>query len=197
LNFLNKNKKIIQLNWVKNEGSYRKLLPLLREKWHEDCIIITIDDDTVYHSQLIENMVKDYNNHKCVIGYFGFSPDIIEKNDKLENFSSTKHGKYIKKHLYNFTYGKGGILYKPKFFYKTNKLIFDRNFYMKICDKQDDLWFYILRIKNNIECFLDYKKYMVKDLSNQGLYDVFNGKNNNNTIVFKKIIEELKLKNKF
>lgn len=31
LNFLEENKEIIQINWVENEGSYRKLLPLLKE----------------------------------------------------------------------------------------------------------------------------------------------------------------------
>ena len=48
---------IINVKWVKNIGSYRKLLPLLKEKWREDCFIITIDDDTIYDSHLIENLI--------------------------------------------------------------------------------------------------------------------------------------------
>jgi len=197
LNFLNQNKNLIKTTWVKNEGSYRKLLPLLRQKWNEDCIIITIDDDTIYDNKLIENMVNDHNNHKCVIGYFGFTPGFIKKTGKIEDFSTRERGPLIKKHIYNFPMGKGGILYKPQFFHKTKDLFFNKNFYMKICDKQDDLWFYILRVKNNVECFLDKTPYMVKDLSNKGLYNFFNSKNNNNTVVFKKIIEELKKINNF
>ena len=47
LNFLKIHEKNIELKWVNNQGSYRKLIPLLKEKWNDDCIIITIDDDTV------------------------------------------------------------------------------------------------------------------------------------------------------
>ena len=59
---------IIDIKWVKNTGPYRKLLPVLKDKWDEDCIIITIDDDTIYHDNLIENLVNDYNKYKCVVG---------------------------------------------------------------------------------------------------------------------------------
>ena len=41
LSFIEKN-SLIEVKWVENTGSYRKLLPLLKEKWNEDCIIITI-----------------------------------------------------------------------------------------------------------------------------------------------------------
>ena len=51
LTFINDN-SIIDINWVNNTGSYRKLLPLLKDKWDEDCIIITIDDDNIYHPKL-------------------------------------------------------------------------------------------------------------------------------------------------
>ena len=47
LKYINDN-SIIDIKWVKNIGPYRKLLPLLKDKWDEDCIIITIDDDTIY-----------------------------------------------------------------------------------------------------------------------------------------------------
>ena len=61
----------------KNTGPYRKLLPLLKDKWDEDCIIITLDDDVIYYTKLIKNLVNDYNKHKCSIGYRGFTPYLI------------------------------------------------------------------------------------------------------------------------
>ena len=73
LKFINDN-SVIDIKWVKNTGPYRKLLPLLKDKWEEDCIIITIDDDTVYDKNLVRNLLYDYNQHKCVIGYRGFTP---------------------------------------------------------------------------------------------------------------------------
>jgi hypothetical protein len=188
LNFLEINKKIIQVSWVENEGSYRKLLPLLKEKWNENCIIITIDDDTIYHNKLIENLVEDYNKQKCVISYRGY----MLKMNKLEEFDYLKRINCDKKYIFNFPTGKGGILYKPEFFHKTSDLIFNKNIYLKYCSKQDDIWFYILRIKNNISCYLDNKPFQISDLINSGLFVNFNSKNNINTKVFHEVIKQLK-----
>jgi hypothetical protein len=187
------NNKIIQVKWVKNTGSYRKLLPLLKEKWTEDCIIITIDDDTIYDNNLIKNLVNDYNKHKCVIGYRGFTPNF----DKFKNFNylNYEYNKLVNRSLFNFLTGKGGILYKPEFFYKTKNLVFDEKIYLKTCDKQDDIWFYIIRIMNKIDCYLERKPWCEKDLPNNGLYINFNSKNNNNTSVFQKTIQMIDISN--
>ena len=64
---------IFQIRWVENEGPYRKLIPLLKEKWDEDCVIITIDDDTFYDNKLIENYLNDYEKYNCCISYRGFT----------------------------------------------------------------------------------------------------------------------------
>lgn len=185
LNFLKTNN--IEINWEKNIGSYRKLIPLLKKKWNEDCIIITIDDDTVYDNDLIKNLVEDYNTHKCVVGYRGFTP----KFDTFENFNYLLRDKLENYSLYNFLTGKGGILYKPDFFHKTNDLIFDEKIYLKTCDKQDDIWFYIIRVMNNINCFIRNEKWEKKDLSNVGLFVTFNSIKNNNTKCFLNTIQEL------
>lgn len=187
LNFISKT-SLIDVKWVKNTGSYRKLLPLLKEKWNEDCIIITIDDDTEYDVNLIENLVVDYNKEKCVIGYRGFTPSF----DKIEDFDYTRHGKLEHLSLYNFLTGKGGILYKPEFFYKTKDLIFNDEIYLNVCDKQDDIWFYIVRILNNVNCYVSNTKWLQRDLHNMGLYLQFNSKNNNNSIAFNKTLNILK-----
>ena len=52
--------------------------------------------------------------------------------------------------------------------------------------------FYIVRILNNVKCYICIKNYMIKDIMNTGLFLNFNSKNNNNTIVFKTIITKLK-----
>lgn len=187
LNFINNN-SIVDLQWIKNTGSYRKLLPLLKEKWNEDCIIITIDDDTVYDTQLIENLINDYYEQRCVIGYRGFTPLF----DKIDNFNYLRRDKLQHLSLYNFLTGLGGILYKPEFFHKTKNLIFNHEIYLNICDKQDDIWFYIIRILNNINCCIYNKKWMIKELPNNGLFVNFNNHNNTNTIIFKKTFQTLK-----
>lgn len=187
LKFIDDN-SIIDINWVKNTGPYRKLLPLLKEKWEEDCIIITIDDDTIYDTKLIENLINDYNEQKCVIGYRGITPLF----DKLENFDYLKTDKLQHLSLYNFLTGKGGILYKPEFFYKTKDLIFNDKIYLDKCHTTDDIWFYIVRLLNNVKGYVGDKKWMIKDNSRKGLYYNFNSHNNNNTLLFKNTINKLK-----
>ena len=184
---------VIDIKWVKNTGSYRKLLPLLKDKWDEDCIIITIDDDTIYDTHLIENLVNDYYKHKCVIGYRGFTPSF----DKLENFDYFKRAKLQHLSLYNFLTGKGGILYKPEFFHKTKNLIFNDKIYLNTCDKQDDIWFNIVRILNNINCYVGKRKWMKKDLTNgEGLFSNFNNiKYGSNNKSFKNTFKKLKEQN--
>jgi hypothetical protein len=78
LNKLIQENNIFEIKWCKNDGPYRKLLPLLKEKWEEDCLIITIDDDTEYDKDLIRNYVNDYNIHKYNLN----SNIVIYKNDK-------------------------------------------------------------------------------------------------------------------
>ena len=170
LKFINVN-SIIEIGWVKNTGSYRKLLPILKDKWDEDCIIITIDDDTIYDTNLIENLVNDYYKHNCVIGYRGFTPSF----DKLENFDYQKRVKLQHLSLYNFFTGKGGILYKPQFFHKTHDLIFNDKIYLDTCPTGDDIWFYIVRLLNNVKGYSGNKKWLVKDLTREiGLFSNFN-----------------------
>lgn len=189
LKLINDN-SIINIKWVKNTGPYRKLLPLLKDKWDENCIIITIDDDTIYDTHLIENLVNDYHKHKCVIGYRGFTPSF----DKLENFDYLKRLDYKFQHLslYNFFTGKGGILYKPQFFHKTHDLIFNDKIYLDTCPTGDDIWFYIVRLLNNVKGYVDNKKWLIKDLRSIGLWYHFNSKNNLNTKKFKNTFEKLK-----
>lgn len=191
LNLINDN-SIIDVRWVKNTGSYRKLLPLLKDKWNEECIIITIDDDTIYDCNLIKNLLDDYNKHNCVVGYRGYSP-IIDEFGIIDYEKTLKVQPKIQPlSIENFLTGKGGILYKPEFFHKTGNLIFNDDIYLNTCDKQDDIWFYLVRILNNINCYLPRTNWCKQDLTNSGLYINFNSKNNNNTIAFKKTIEKFK-----
>ena len=178
---------LIDVQWVKNTGPYRKLLPLLKDKWNEDCIIITIDDDTVYEPNLIQNLVNDYNQQKCSICYRGFTPSF----DNIDNFDYAKRDKVKHVSLYNFFTGKGGILYKPQFFHKTHNLIFNDKIYLDICPTCDDIWFYIIRVLNNVKGYLNNTKWHIKDLTRSGLCKGFNtGESNNKAII--NLLEKLR-----
>jgi hypothetical protein len=175
--FLNTNASLFKVNWVPNTGPYRKLLPILKEKWTEDCLIVTVDDDTCYHPNLLENLLADYNTHRCVVNYRGFTPALT----KLADLEYNKKASLCPKYLYNFPTGKAGILYHPAFFHKTGELIFDQTIYLDTCKTADDIWFALIRILNGIECYLADKLYMVRDMTvpERALYNTYNAGDKN------------------
>lgn len=180
--YIEKNNSLFEIKWVRNIGPYRKLLPLLKEKWNEDCLIITLDDDTEYTENLIYNMKKDYEEYNCVINYRGFT---LKKENNL--FGYNNRDKFTKNCLYNFFTGKGGVLYHPSFFHKTNELIFNEELFINCCKTTDDVWFNFIRICNNISCFIDNKKYMHNDNTTKyGLFVNINSKNEVNSTNMKK-----------
>lgn len=192
----------IFVHWVPNTGSYRKLLPLLKEKWETDCIIITIDDDTIYDSELIRNMVRDYNEHHCVVSYRGFTPANCSEPDaslppsyadlqSISAFDYYSHVLPVSRSIRNFATGKAGVLYTPHFFAHTPHLVFNDDLYLDHCPGQDDIWFYVMRVLNRIECLLVQRPYMIHDMSRTGLFCVFNSKGNNNTNVLRNLVDVL------
>jgi hypothetical protein len=189
--FLSSNQHLIEVVWTENTGPYRKLLPLLKEKWEEDCLIVTIDDDTEYLDSLLLNLVKDYNEQKCLICYRGYTLNF----KIIENITYTNRIPLINRYLYNLPTGKGGILYHPSFFKGTGDLIFSKDIYTEVSKTTDDLWFYMIRICNKVDCYMPKKAWQKKDNTTQhGLYGNFNSKNDTNTKNLKKIIRVLQVK---
>lgn len=186
-NLIKNNGDILKICWVENTGPYRKLLPLLKDKWTNDCIIITADDDVMYSPDLVKNLIDNYDKNKCVVAFRGFTP----KHTRLAEFKYYNR-KAIKTDLslYNFATGRGSMLFKPSFFYKTNNLIFNSDIYMDKCPKADDIWFHLIRIKNNVKCYLiNNLSYETKHINDIGLYKTYNSKKN--TITFHNTLAKL------
>ena len=167
---------MFEIKWVKNTGPYRKLLPLLEEKWKEDCFIITVDDDIYYDPNLISNLISDYNKYKCSVSYNAWN---IGQNINTINYKNRMSLQQPSMNLYNFATGVNGVLYKPHFFYKTKDIIFKEELYLKYCTTTDDIWFYLLRILNNVNCYSSTKKCILKNLTNPktSLYENYNKSN--------------------
>lgn len=189
--FLSNNQVLIEIRWTENTGPYRKLLPLLKEKWEEDCLIITIDDDTEYVNTLLINLVNDYKKQKCVICYRGYTPNIT----RIEDITYENFGPLINRYLYNLPTGKGGVLYHPSFFKATGDLIFSKEIYTTVSKTTDDLWFFMVRICNNVDCCMPKRLWQKNDNTTKyGLYGNFNKKEMTNTKNLKDIISLLKEK---
>lgn len=176
-NFLNKYSDIFELVWTDNIGPYRKLIPLLREKFNEDCVIITIDDDSTYDTNMISDYINEFLIHNCCIAGRCYTMSF----DNIFNIRYDESKAEISKYLYNFHTGKGGVLYHPGFFTKTKKYLINQSLFQKECKTTDDIWFNFHRIANNVECKI-VKNYCLKDITqNHSLFMNINHRIDNNT----------------
>lgn len=158
--FLDINSDIFEVVWTENIGSYRKLIPLLKAKMKENCIIITVDDDSTYDPNMINNYLDEFFIHDCCIAGRCYTMSF----DNISKVTYDQSQKEIPKYLYNFHTGKGGVLYHPKFFSKTKKHIVNKKLFESNCKTADDVWFNFHRIANKIECKIT-KNYCIKDLT--------------------------------
>lgn len=118
----------VSIIYTDNIGPHRKLLPILARFWHEDCVIITIDDDKgrglskITISQLIKYYLA--SNKKSIVALRARRIGICSKKPWK------KTGPYLKwpgatkeKHeMLVLPTGTGGVLYRPRF---LHPIIFD------------------------------------------------------------------------
>jgi hypothetical protein len=175
LNVINKNKnKKIEIYETPNIGSFRKLLPLLKEKKKEDCIIITVDDDKIYKDNLVNTLVNNFlrYNGKHIIAHraslkinkylIKYYIDSIESIDSkiLSIIENNLNNKKISQNICNklgsqyefiryltFFEGNDGVLYHTKFF---DNRVFNINLIENYARTHDDFWFKICSLLNNI-----------------------------------------------
>ena len=136
---------IFQVKWVKNTGPYRKLIPLLKEKWDENCLIFTFDDDLILHPQILSYYMNDFIKYRCCISYRGFNTTI----NNIDEFNYSNRTKQSTRSKFNFANSGVGMITHPAFFHKED-LILNEDIFLKICPTADDLWYYICRVLNNI-----------------------------------------------
>ena len=171
-----------QIKFTENIGSYRKLLPILRDHWDEDCLIITLDDDKVYDDTLVQRLVEKYNqrNGESVIA----NRASIRWNRALSKYCERRHQipKKVRKYLeYNvsgskrhsqslayilgnqwkfieditFPEGNDGVLYHPKFF---TSIVFEQPLIKRLAKTHDDFWFKVCALINGygVACINPY-----------------------------------------
>ena len=132
---------------VPNIGSYRKYFFLLLD--NKDFLNIVMDDDYIPEVQ-INQLIKMYNNYKCIIGGEGYllSTDkfkidkytIIQRNDIL-NYPD----------YYHLPIGRGMILYSEDSIPFAARNFHFANIYASNCD---DIWFKWFTFLNQNKVFL-------------------------------------------
>lgn len=132
--------------------SYTKLIPALTDFPND--IIITIDDDIDYPSNLIETL---YNTHIK-------KPNIIIGCDvrRISKGKSYKKWRKIQNRWWrtvifkspsfkNFAAGVGGILYPPHTLYKD---VLREDLFLELARDADDVWFWAMAVLNGTKIML-------------------------------------------
>ena len=112
-------------------------------KKYKENPIITVDDDIIYPPEMIEDMVKAYNIHKCIIGRrcYAITPELnyyLWLNRGC-NYSEVPTHKL-------FATGVGGILYPPDCLKISDanleeilNIKYDDDFYLKALEVRNDV----------------------------------------------------------
>ncbi len=160
----------IKLNITKDIGPYTKLIPTLDFADEED-LIITADDDILYHEKWLESLVENAraypNNIICA------RARLMKKNifKKWTNYNNWKIVKEECTSIDLLPLGVGGIVYKKK--------LLDLDFllkseFQKIAPNTDDLWFkmasYRLNVLVTVIPLIDYENMRI--YHNKGLQNI-------------------------
>jgi len=140
----NQQKRGLEIKYCKDIRAYTKLIPAL--KAFPSAAIITIDDDQLYHFDLIENLVNAYKRNPKLIHCAAICHLKILGNNKIRKHKK-RYGKDDLSDIspLNFPLGVGGVLYPPNCF---SEEVFNEAVFMDICKYADDVWFKAMSLLN-------------------------------------------------
>jgi hypothetical protein len=182
LTLLNLKEKGLDIEWHKNIRSYTKLIPTLKK--YPDSVIITFDDDIIYHRRTIEILYdchlknkKDIIAHRITRMYFDEKGDMEIIPRTLCNSKISIHENYRKiikePSFFNKLTGVGGVLYPPGCFHKD---ILDEETFMDIAPTNDDIWFWLQAVRNNVRVRVPVKHFpklhYINDSQKVGLFKI-------------------------
>lgn len=163
----------LTIRFVRDQRSYTKLLPALRD--YPDACIITVDDDLLYPDYLVEQLVKAHQSQPDAICCrtaltLSFTPDhqlrpFSTFSYEIPSYEDSISSRYLPE-------GFNGVLYPP---HSLPEEVFNEAAFMSLSPTADDLWFKamsllsdtpILRLHNSIDLWCDiYCEESVQDIA--------------------------------
>ena len=128
------------VQFTENIGPYRKFIPILTEYFHDRLDLeyfVTVDDDTVYPSHWLEELILASQKHDCVVAYRGRM--LRCDKSKIYSYKQWLHSsdETLIPDIKTVGTGKDGIIYKPEFFHPD---VIDIKSALLHCNHADDLW---------------------------------------------------------
>lgn len=160
---------------------------------YKDKCIITIDDDIIFPSTAIEELVVAYKKHPdCVCARRVHK--IIIKNNRINPYKYWELDyKKTKEPRHDLLATTGaGVLYPPRLFDNNT---FDENAIIELCLKADDIWLKCMEILNDKKVFYCHNKIMgtfIKENDEKGLM-VENVLNNKNDVCLNNVMKRYNL----
>ena len=133
--------KPVTIVYTENIGPHRKLLPILSKYWNDDCVIVTVDDDVIYHRSTLAELIKYYilSGRDSVVALRSHRIGLCTSNQalKVSEYKYWPLVSYGLREMLQLPTGTGGVLYRPDFFHP---IVFDRKF-LSITSTGDDIAF--------------------------------------------------------
>lgn len=165
ITLLNQQKRGLEISYCKDIRSYTKLIPALRK--YPDAIIITIDDDALYHYDLVEKLINEHSLYPKHIIANRIHRIELDNNGRPKKYLNWKWNySPIDDSPLNFLTGVGGVLYPPQ---SLDSEVFNETVFLNICKYADDIWFYAMALKARTKikkCFTHSEKgedYIIND----------------------------------
>jgi len=142
-------KRGLELRWVKDIGSYRKIVPALTE--FPRALIVTADDDILYPRDWLQML---YEAHIREPGYIHCHRAHLIRHDKdgrplpYRDWDLLAPGIVGPSHDLMPTSG-GGVLYAPGHLHEN---VLDETMFLKLCPRADDIWLKTMAEKAGVPC---------------------------------------------
>ena len=131
--------------------SYKKLIPSLLSR--PDCLIITVDDDIFYRKNMVERLIRAYDNNPSMIYCHSAHGVSIDKKRGLLGYNKWEEDVAGTYGTLVFPVGEGGVLYDKNLLYND---ISRADLFTTLSPMADDVWFFFMELlKGTRSCELE------------------------------------------
>lgn len=141
-------KRGLEIAYCEDLKSYNKLIHSLKR--FPDACIVTIDDDIAYTPDMMENLINIHKDNPTDICANRIHEILLDDKGNVKPYVEWQWciSKCPENNNLAFFTGVGGVLYPPHCF--TDE-VFNKNVFMDISGKADDVWFNAMRLLKGID----------------------------------------------